>query len=53
MVIIIGLWFIVFDSGLVNSKFIVNIVVEIESEILLLVGDMLNLFDSIGRIGCI
>lgn len=49
--IIIGLWFIVLESGLVKSKLIVSMVVEIESEMLLLVGEMLNFWESIGSIG--
>lgn len=53
VVIIIGLWLMVLDSGLVNSKLIVNIVVEMDSEILLFVGVKLNFCESIGRIGCI
>lgn len=53
VVIIIGLRLMVSDSGLVNSKLIVNIVVEMDSEILLFAGVKLNFCESIGRIGCI
>lgn len=52
-VTIIGLWLMVLDSGLVNSKLIANIAVEMDSEILLFVGVKLNSCESTGRIGCI
>lgn len=52
VIIIMDLWLMVLESGLVNIRLKVSILVVVESDKLLFVGEIVKFCDNNGRIGC-